>query len=305
MSKRTKHLVEYFAVRAMGGFVNLLPYRLAAFIGWVLARASFCVIGKRKAKARKRVKEVFGADIPESEVSRIVWKSWLNVVLTATELMRISRVTLSMAKKVSQCGDAMDRLTTHRDTGVGAILALPHMGSWEMAAATARTHGVPLFTIAAPQKNTLVDQYINDTRRKAGTPVIMRGDGTIRQVIRMLRKGNVLAILPDLRRRVAAVKVRFLGAEANVANGMAFFAKMGKVPIFPCYITRKGLTRHALHVLDPVYPEPELQRDADIQRMTSEVFSIFDKAIRENPDQWFWYNKRWVLDPVEETDPPA
>lgn len=305
MSKRTKHFIEYFALKTLGSTVNILPYHAAACVGWVIAGISFCVIGKRKAEARKRIIEVFGEDIPADETNRIAWKSWLNVVLTAIELMRISRVTLEMAKKVSQYGDAMDRMIAHYETGTGAIIALPHMGSWEMAAATARAHGLPLFTIAAPQKNTLVDQYINETRKKAGTPVIMRGDGTIRQVVRMLRKGHVLAILPDLRRRVAAVRVPFLGSEANVANGMAFFAKMGKVPIFPCYVTRNGLTRHVLHLLDPVIPDPKADRETDIQRMTNDVFRVLDVAIRENPEQWFWYNKRWVLDPVEDSDPEA
>lgn len=305
MSKKKQHFAEYLGLKSLAGIVNILPYPVAASLGWFIAKVSFRFLGRRKADAQKRIREVFGKDIPQEEVDRIAWKSWLNVVLTAIELMRIARVTLPMAKRITECDDAVKRLLAHYKTGTGSILALPHMGSWEMAAATARLHGLPLFTIAAHQKNKLVDQFINETRQRAGTPVIMRGDGTIRQVVKMLRKGNVLAILPDLRRRVAAVKVRFLGAEANVANGMAFFARMGKVPIFPCYVIREGLTRHVVHLLDPVFPDREAEREADIQRMTAEVFEKLDKAIRENPDQWFWYNKRWVLDPIRDSDPSA
>ena len=30
----------------------------------------------------------------------------------------------------------------------------------------------------------------------------------------------------------------------------------------------------------------------------------FDAAIRATPEQWFWYNRRWVLDPVAESPDP-
>ena len=33
--------------------------------------------------------------------------------------------------------------------------------------------------------------------------------------------------------------------------------------------------------------------------MTVEAVGLFDAAIRKTPEQWFWYNKRWVLDPVD------
>jgi len=33
--------------------------------------------------------------------------------------------------------------------------------------------------------------------------------------------------------------------------------------------------------------------------MTAAVLSEIERAIRQDPGQWFWYNRRWVLDPVD------
>jgi lauroyl/myristoyl acyltransferase len=44
-----------------------------------------------------------------------------------------------------------------------------------------------------------------------------------------------------------------------------------------------------------------MDKDDDIRRMTVSVLKIIEDAIMEQPEQWFWYNKRWVLDPIEET----
>jgi lauroyl/myristoyl acyltransferase len=43
-----------------------------------------------------------------------------------------------------------------------------------------------------------------------------------------------------------------------------------------------------------------LEKQEDIVRMTHSVIAVLDKEIQANPEQWFWYNKRWVLDPVRQ-----
>jgi lauroyl/myristoyl acyltransferase len=64
-------------------------------------------------------------------------------------------------------------------------------------------------------------------------------------------------------------------------------------------VLREGWTRHRWRLVDAVYPDPALDKQADWQRMTQAVIDHFDAAIRDHPDQYFWYNKRWVLDPLE------
>jgi lauroyl/myristoyl acyltransferase len=42
--------------------------------------------------------------------------------------------------------------------------------------------------------------------------------------------------------------------------------------------------------------------------MTQEVMNVFSRAILDAPDQYFWFNKRWVLeplDPAEAATPPS
>mgnify|MGYP006919536186 FL=1 len=39
--------------------------------------------------------------------------------------------------------------------------------------------------------------------------------------------------------------------------------------------------------------------------MTQAVLANVEAAIRRAPEQWFWYNKRWVLTPVRDDAPAA
>ena len=58
-----------------------------------------------------------------------------------------------------------------------------------------------------------------------------------------------------------------------------------------------GFESFALH--DPIVPDPEADKKEDIERMFKELLALFESIIREQPEQYFWYNKRWVLDPLE------
>ncbi|MFO1522196.1 MAG: hypothetical protein U1G05_09190 [Kiritimatiellia bacterium] len=95
--------------------------------------------------------------------------------------------------------------------------------------------------------------------------------------------------------------VRFLGKEANVVAGMGMFARMADVGVIPVILTRQGWTTHHWLAHEPIFPDAKADRDEDCRRITQAVMDIFDDAVRRHPDQYFWYNKRWVLDPL----PPA
>jgi KDO2-lipid IV(A) lauroyltransferase len=140
-------------------------------------------------------------------------------------------------------------------------------------------------------------------RGTTGIETIPRDSTALRGTIRRLKDGKMLTFMTDLRSKTPGVKVNFLGKEANLVAGMGMFARMADVPIIPAVVTRRGWTHHVWRVFDPVYPDASLERDADVQRMTQYVMNIFDAAIRAEPEQYFWYNKRWVLDPIDAPKP--
>ena len=299
MKYRLKHLVEYGALRAVSGLVNILPYRAALAVGWGVAWLAFHVGRFRRAEAARRIREVFGARVADREVRRIAWLSLRNLMFTAVDIMRTPFINLDTIGKIADYRETTRVLKAHHATGRGAIVALPHMGAWELPGRAMVLEGIPFFSVAGKQRNPLFDHYVNSTRERSGMPILMRGASTLREVIRRLKGGSMLALLPDLRMRTEAVKVRFLGKEANIGAGMALFARHAGVPIFPAIITRVGWTRHVARIYPPVVGDLSADKEADVQRMTQAVMDIVSEAVLAEPEQWFWYNKRWVLEPVE------
>ena len=62
---------------------------------------------------------------------------------------------------------------------------------------------------------------------------------------------------------------------------------------------------HTWQVYEPVRPDTGRGKLEDAVRITQHVMDVFDRAVREAPEQFFWYNKRWVLDPLPEDEEPV
>jgi KDO2-lipid IV(A) lauroyltransferase len=178
------------------------------------------------------------------------------------------------------------------------------MGNWDLAGWACHRYGIKMFSIAGKQKNPLVNNWIN-RQRESGMTILERGGGTLKQIIRLLRDGNVLAILPDVRMPTPDLKLPFLGGTANFGRGMAMFAITAKVPIILAFFRREGWTRHRFVYQPPLLPDPSLDKEQNARQITAAVIEQVDAAIRRNPEQWFWYNKRWILTPIREDVTPA
>jgi Kdo2-lipid IVA lauroyltransferase/acyltransferase len=300
-----RHRLEFAAMRGLSVLLARTPYWFAMLVGFHLALLGHHVMRYRVPAARARIRQVF-PDYSESEIRRVAWESWRNFIFNVVDMFRLENVDLAWIERhVEGSEAARAHVLAHCATGQGAIFASPHMGAAELAAVMMQRFGVPVFLITGRQTNALVDQRLNEMRAATGIPLVQKGSSLLKSVIRRLKAGEVLAFLADIRVEEGIV-VDFLGVRASVAPGMALFANRTQVPILPVILTRQSWTRHRIVFHPTVFPDPNAPKREDQQRMTQEVFTIMEKAVREMPEQWFWYNKSWILDPAPDAaDAPA
>ena len=294
-----RHRLEYAGVRFFEGLFLVAPYRLCLLIACVFARFAFHVLRWRRREALRRINQVFPGIAPR-EANRIAYRSLRTILLNAAELMHLRGLSDEwLTRHVDGYKESMAKLRgATRETG--AVLALPHFGNWDLAGIAVAHAGLPIFSIAGVQKNPLTNKWIND-KRATGIAILDRGSVAIRQILKRLRGREIFAILPDVRMKTPDLSVTFLGHEANIGRGMALFARKTGSPILLAKVSRTALSRHSLDVVDPIYPDPSLDEEADIRRLATLAMKAVEEQIRSDPGQWFWYNKRWVLEPLAPT----
>lgn len=264
----------------------------------VLAGLASQFMRARMIEAQRRVRSVLGETCPDKQIRRIVRQSLQTLVLNGIEMMRMRHMSADWCREHIINPDVIQPLQEHIKSGKGAILAACHMGNWHLAAVAMNYFHVPTFYLVAHQRNPLTNRFMNQMLAAGGGKGICRETGSMRAIIRNLRAGQVFAITPDVRSKTPAIAVDFLDGKANIPEGMALFARQTNVPIFPCSTVREGLSRHRWTLHPPIYPDPSKEKSDDIQHMTQQVMKVVDAAVRAHPEQYFWLNKRWILEPL-------
>ncbi len=290
--------MEYCGLRVLCGVVNAVPYRSAMMIAdglaWFLAR----VVRFKRGRTLERLRAVFPGKSREEHLA-IAQASLANILKTGVEMMRAYKLDRAWMNRYVLDGERYkERLQSYVDEGKGVVIMVPHSGNWYMAAWSMAKYGLPLFAIAAKQRNRKIDAWMK--RQYGDIEVLDRGNPrTLVDIKTKLEAGRAFAILPDLRVPQPDVAVDFLGGKANVSHAGAMFAVRCGSPIVVAAMRREG-GRHAYAHLATLRPDPAAaDRKAEAERLTREAMALLDAEVREHPGDWFWYNKRWILQPVK------
>ncbi|MFU8780866.1 MAG: lysophospholipid acyltransferase family protein [Kiritimatiellia bacterium] len=295
MRYRLKHWLEYGIVCFWVGVFRLLPYRGALLIGWVAAWFGHYLVRYRRNIVYARIRQVF-PDLPPSRVRAIAWLSWRNLVFNVIDTLRVSKMdTVWLQRHVVDCDEVYRGFASAGIPAHGLVAVSMHMGCAEIAARMLQQVAARVFVIFKTQKNLLVDRKLHAMRGATGIACLPVGDGVYRQILRRLRDHETLAMLADLRVDDGGVLVDFLGHKASVGAGAALFARRAGVSLLVAVFGRIGWCKHRVAIKMILVPDMSLSVEADVQRMMQIVFTEFDRAIRAQPEQWFWYNKKWIL----------
>ena len=303
---RFKHRFEYAVLRLFGLPFRWLPYPFALGIAAGLARFGYHVLRWRVPEARKRVRQVF-PEIGEKELRRTVYISFRNMCFMAVDSEKISRLNLRFIRRYMELDQALAKAkNVLGEPPRGAIFAMPHMGSWDICGVTSGLLGFEPFFISRSQKNPLVTKYIFDQRRSLGADLIDRADPRLLQeTIKRLKANKHLCMTVDVRNREPGPTFEFLGKPAHLVQGTGMLSRMANVPVIPFSVQRIGWSRLVWRVGETIYPDPEVKRRDDVNRIMQEVLNQFTEIILQAPDQYFWFNSRWVLEPFQKTQGTA
>ena len=295
MKYQWAHVMEYLAVRSISGLLTVLPHRAALALAWGPVRLAWAANGKLRARTRRRLRQALGDARTDRELARTGWLAFRNLAFMAVESLRLPGIDRAWVDRHIEKGE-IHELHAELEKKRGIIVALPHMGNWELAGIALQSQGVNLITLVRRQKNPLMDRWINRLRTGTGVEAIDTHSRDIGAVARKLSEGNkVLTILPDVRAKTGGVAVRYLGVETVVPAGLAHYAQEAGVPVYTAEVIRTGWMHHGWRKTGQIAPDPGRPPAEDRQRIMQYVMDRFSESVRAHPENYFWFNKRWVL----------
>jgi KDO2-lipid IV(A) lauroyltransferase len=176
----------------------------------------------------------------------------------------------------------------------GCLLYSGHLGNWELGLLAGAAHfDRTALTVAKPVKLKPVHRILTRLRSRFGNRVVFK-KGALQLMTRALRRGETLIMLIDQGvRRPESVEIRFFGKRTLASPAAAYLAFRCRVPVVPLFCARAPDNQYRLNILPPVVPKRTGDLRSDIQAFTQQLMNTVETAVRQHPEQWFWFHKRW------------
>ncbi len=190
----------------------------------------------------------------------------------------------------------MEHLREAHALGRGVIIVSGHYGLWEFMPPWLCLNGFRVTTVVRRQNNPEVDAWFERMRRRFGALTTDSGFG-LREILRTLRNGDILALMSDQNAGDRGYFVDFLGEPASTVTGPAQIALKSRAPIVALAAHRRGAGPHLIEILPPIRPEEFTDDESGRLQLTQHLTRIIENWVRKRPDQWFWLHRRWKSRP--------
>ena len=186
----------------------------------------------------------------------------------------------------------------------GIVIALPHMGNWDLAGAWAANYFGQLCTVAERLRPEGVYQKFLKVRRKLGLTLIsLEGDGNPYEFLKSnLLKGAPVALLADRDVSGTGMSNTFFGVPTKTPIGPALLAVESDLPLFTCatwYEGDKLIIEFDSQVELPFEENFSTQVPSTrasvkkAQEMSAIILQRFEKYIAAQPQSWHQLQPIW------------
>ncbi|WP_323377667.1 phosphatidylinositol mannoside acyltransferase [Streptomyces smaragdinus] len=276
--------------------VKLLPEPAARALGNRIADTAW----RRGGKGVRRLRSNLARVRPEAsaaelaELTRAGMRSYLRYWMEAFRLPAYSKQRMRDGFDPKDAHWLEDGLAA----GGGVILALPHMGNWDMAGAWVTSKlEVPFTTVAERLKpESLYDRFVA-YRESLGMEVLAHeGAGAFGVLARRLRAGGLVCLVADRDLSASGVEVDFFDGRAKMPAGPAMLAQQTGALLLPVTLWYDDSSILQGRVHPPVEVPAEGTRAEKTAVMTQRVADVFAAAIADHPEDWHMLQRFWLDD---------
>jgi lauroyl/myristoyl acyltransferase len=180
--------------------------------------------------------------------------------------------------------------------GIGPILVLPHLGSWEWTAFwLTKVKGHRLTAVVERIEPPALYDWFVGFREKIGITVVPLGADAGKAVMTAIKECHIVTLLCDRDITGQGVEVSFFGEKTTLPSGPAVLALRTGAPLLPTGVYDRGATRHGI-VRPPIPIERTGRFRDDVARVTQAIADELEVLIRKAPEQWHLMQPNWPSD---------
>jgi phosphatidylinositol dimannoside acyltransferase len=276
--------------------IAALPEPVALGVARVVGDVLFEVQRDDRAMVQKNLRRVLGAE----ETDQAVLERWARQSFRA-----YARYWVEGARLGNTSPEEVERRTlVHglhylRDglaAGNGAILALPHVGSWEFGGAFLATQDMPMTSVMERIEPPELFDFFVAQRAAMGLTMVPLDGSSGSSVISTLRRGGLVGLLSDRDLPGTGIEVEFFGEATTMPPGPATLALRTGAPLMTAAVYSGPGADHRAIVEPPLDTTRHGSLRSDVSRLTQQIATRFEGLIRRAPEQWHVFQPLWLSD---------
>lgn len=269
--------------------IGQLPWSCLQAIGRGVGRLAWRLAKKRRHIAQTNIRLCF-PELPPNEQEDLARRC---VISTGEAILEMAgsynNHRIDLNKNLTVTG--MEHIQACQAKGQGVLLLGMHFNTLDTCS---RMLGslLDMHAVYRPNDNPVIDRLIDKGRRNYIRSTVDRTD--IRQMLRLLRNGEVLWYAPDQDYGTAhAVFVPFFSIPAATITATSRIAKMGKAAVIPTAHYRLPGGRYQIEFGPALDNFPCGDDEADTARINQTI----EHYVRKHPEQYLWVHKRFKHQP--------
>lgn len=272
-------------------FIGILPEKIAYALASFVADYAFKKNGKGVKRLRSNYKRV-KPEISDKELNHLTklgMRSYLRYWFDTFRLNKWSKNRIIETTYVIRENLLRDPIALKK----GCIVALPHAGNWDHAAAYFCSTGITLTAVVEKLKPEAIFKKFLDYRSSIGIEPISHKEKTIPILLERLRSGKLVALVADRDMSRSGVEVDFLGGVAKMPSGPAILAIESGAPLLTAYI--RYLDKGIEITFDETIKLPVSgTKEEQIKIVTQSIANNFAKRIKDSPVDWHMLQRIWI-----------
>ncbi len=278
LTKRIRRSVAYSLIRMFVFFFRLLPLEFACRLGRLAGEVAWMVFRRER---KKGIENCIRSDKAPDEARKIVKAAFARVGWKVVEAVNVKRILTLPSLSIQAEGEHLLRALA---CSGGGIAFTAHYGNWELLAAWAVATGLPLTVLARPLYDPRLSQWVRKERENIGVETLYaEGSAYLRKVLEALRRGRIVAVLPDARPYGDRVcEVSFLGGSMVLPLSPFKLALRNQNRPVVAFIRQDGWSfRYHILVRKIEGSSPE--------ELAQNYACHLEEVVKEKPEDWIWW----------------
>ena len=270
------------------------PDRWANVAAWLMRR-----IGPRlrgHSRALEQIAIAFPEKSPE-ERERIAIGMWDNLARTAVEYTQLDKfwrhdpahpersrvIRTDASTKIWTDIKASNRRSLHFSL---------HIANWELCAIAGPQYGLKSLIPYRRLKNEMLTAELVRRRRAAGITPLAVAPSILSEIRKEFGEGDAMGMLID-QHYMSGIEVTFFGRPTKFNPFFARLVRIYDCPVYGSRIIRRDDGRFDYEIVGPLEPARDERGRVDVHATTQQFISLFERWIREYPEQWMWLHRVW------------